>query len=609
MNTTPQELAGALLTHGFSIGMAVKGRFQVHIVRAKDGEVIKTLPWQNNLILDQGMDYIGNKNTWANLMSYCVAGTGTTPTRDLVDGTASQTLTTVTLTGSTYTLTSGDIGKWFGWASGAQAKITAIISGTQATVAVSQTVGSGAVTLYRANQVGLATEVKRTNTYPSYTYTDGRGASASWGTSGPPAVLTLRRTYDFSAETGSVNYTEIGISPVATVANNLMSRILLSGTVTVASGQQLRITYELAITVAGTTRPTQTLTSSTGWPYTYNIASISSTGSNFTVTTSVAHHYVTGGIINIAGAKRPRFAITAASSNSTDFTLTTATAHGRSPGDSIIVEGVTPSGYNGPWTCAAGTTGSTIVVTTPANPGTGTVFGNVRQAEPGTWYDGQWTIASTTSTTVTVTSALNLGAAGNDGTVKNNLNATLYLMIWPIAPLGGASSAYGTPVSPDVVQHWGASGFGGSAYFGGDTHGTGGGNGGDGVCDGTCTPGTSGFTQNVQLFGKSSAITAPSSTFPQTSNFAPVGVTAYSATSATRQSYTNGNFYVDHVFEWSTAGGNATDIRGWGINPFGNAQPSSTNMTVGWFFDQPQRKDSTNRLRITFRNSWTRVFS
>ena len=101
------------LSHAFNIEMKLKGRMQAHVLNRK-GEVIKTMPWQDNLILDQGMNYYAT-NTWANLMNYCVAGTGTTPTRDLLDGTASQTGTTVTLAGSTYTFSGGDVGKWIGW--------------------------------------------------------------------------------------------------------------------------------------------------------------------------------------------------------------------------------------------------------------------------------------------------------------------------------------------------------------------------------------------------------------------------------------------------------------------------------------------------------------
>lgn len=595
---------------GFHIGLAIKGRVQAHVVDGKKGRVIKTMPWQDNLILDQGLDqYLGGPNNWCNLLKNCAAGTGTTPTRDVMDGTASQTLTTVTLSGSTYSFTGGDVGKWIGWASGYQAKITAYLSATQVTVDRSQTVAAGTATLYRAGQVGLATEVKRSNTYPTYTYTDGRQASATWGTSGPPAYITYRRTYDFTAEVGSVNYTEIGISGNSAAGNNLFSRILLAGAVSVASGQQLRITYELVVTIPGTNRPVQTLPSSVGWPYTYSIASITSTVSNFTVTFTAAHHYVTGGTFTITGAKRPRFAITAASSTGSDFTLTTSAPHGRSPGDSIVVEGVTPVGYNGTWTCGAGTTGSTIVVVTGANPGTGTVFGNVRQAEPGTWYDGTlWTIVSTTSTTVTVTSALNLGGAGADGTAKNNLTATLYINNWPCAPQG-ENGTYGGIASPDTVQHWGTSSN--STLFGGVTASpnSSGSYQGDCLLDGTCSLAPSLNFANVQLLEKTTPITPPGSTFPATGAFVPSGVTGYSVSGSTQQSYTNGSFYREWLLEWNTGSGNSQAIRGLAINPFTGLVASTSGCTWLWLFDQPQRKDSTNRLRIVFRTSVTRVLA
>lgn len=593
----PETLAALppSFTHAFETHIEAKGRVQVHVVNRK-GDVIKTMPWQNNLVLDQGLDYYATNN-WANLMNYCVAGTGTTPTRDILDGTAGQSGTTVTLTGSTYSFSAGDVGKWIGWASGGyQAKITAYISATQVTVAQSQTVSTATATLYRCNQTGLATEVKRTNTYPNYTYTDGRGASATYTSVGPPAVLTLRRTYDFSAEGGSVNYTEIGISPVATVASNLFARILLAGAVTVTSGQQLRVTYELAITVNGTNRPSQTLTSSTGWPYQYSISSITGNGTSFTVTTSAAHHYVAGGSITIAGALRTKTAITAATSTGSDFTIT-ANSHGRTTGDSITIAGMTPSGYNGVWTVAS-TTANTITVTTGANPGTGTVFGTVRQTEPGTWYNGTWTVASVGASTIVVTSAISL-SAGADGTVQNNLGAKLYINHWPCVFLGG-SSGYGNPVSPENSAYW--NGGSGNAYnFYGDTQSPGSGGGGSCLLDGNWY-----YTNNnVKLYAKSSAITVPGS-FPIIGPNATTGGTGYSPTSYTKQTYTAGTFYRDHLLEWSTATANATNIRGLLFSFQGNAESYTS---LAWFFDEPQRKDSTNRLRITYRQSWSRTLA
>ncbi len=390
-----------------------------------------------------------------------------------------------------------------------------------------------------------------------------------------------------TVEVGSVNYTEVGISAVVTVGSNLFARILLAGTVTVTSGQQLRITYELAITHTDTNRPTVAMPSSIGWPYTYTIQSISSTGANFTVVLNETHHYVAGGAIIIAGAKRPRFTISAASSTGSDFTLTTTAPHGKSPGDSIIVEGVTPSGYNGTWTCASGTTGSTIIVTSLANPGTGTVFGNVRLAEPGTWYDGTWTVASVAGANVTVTSALNLGAAGLDGTVKNNLNASYCLNHWGVVPLGGSSGTYGTPVSPDVAAQWGGSLA--QIFTNGCSM--------DGVAIWN--------TATAHLYDKTSAITAPG-TFPLSAAYAGTGGTKIACTTATKQTYVAGAFYVEVWFEWATSSANVGTLRGLFLSAVNS---NSDNGCLAWLFDQPQRKASTNKLTFKYRISWGRTLA
>jgi hypothetical protein len=55
--------------------------------------------------------------------------------------------------------------------------------------------------------------------------------------------------------------------------------------------------------------------------------------------------------------------------SSPNVTITTAGAHGFVAGDIVTVTGVTPSGYNGTWTAAAGTTGSTLVLPIGSNPG------------------------------------------------------------------------------------------------------------------------------------------------------------------------------------------------------------------------------------------------
>jgi hypothetical protein len=64
---------------------------------------------------------------------------------------------------------------------------------------------------------------------------------------------THRRTYDYPTEVGTVIYTELGIAPLQT--GNLFSRIVISP-VTVNAGEQLRVVYELTITIAQYITPT-----------------------------------------------------------------------------------------------------------------------------------------------------------------------------------------------------------------------------------------------------------------------------------------------------------------------------------------------------------------
>lgn len=559
------------------------GQFQCFVIDAKTKRTIKEYPPQRNLILDSGLDALDTRS-WKTLIEYCACGTGTTPTKDIIDGTASQSGNTVTLSGSTWTATSGDIGKWIKFATGEEAKITAAPTGVTWTVNKPQTVAAAVCCLYRANQTGLVSESKRTTAVNSTflpEYDDGARSQATISNTAAETVM-LRRTYDQTAETSSVNYTEVGVSWAGTAGANLFSRVLLSGAVTVEDGQQLRIRYELTLKLSYvSSRPTQTLPI-TGWPYPYTITGIVSTGSNFTVTVSAAHHLLAAGKLTLSGVKRPRTAITAASSNSTTMTLTTGTAHGKAPGDTIIVEGMTPLGYNGEWVCDTGTTGSTVIITNIANPGTGTVFGNLRLKEPTTWYDGEWTIASVTSTTIVVTSALNLGAAG-EGIAANNLKATPFLSIWSM----GFQSGYAAPQTPDAATNY---------------------------VNNTSSPSSTGLHDgeasgsNIKAFLLYHATTTPTPpTFPQTSGWSAAGTgrTFSAGIAGVKVTYVNGNFYQDNRVTWNTGNGNSQTIRGILFQNIGTA--STTYIGAGWLFDEPQRKDSTHQLNIYIRKSWGRT--
>lgn len=119
-------------------------------------------------------------------------------------------------------------------------------------------VGTG-TTSVSATDTGLYNEVKRTSTLLT--------GSGNVGLTVVGNVATFRYTWDHSVEdVGGANYSEHGISPYATAGNNLFARSLISGgTVTVSEGQQLRVIYDIAVTVSPSIQTSATV-GGTGWP-------------------------------------------------------------------------------------------------------------------------------------------------------------------------------------------------------------------------------------------------------------------------------------------------------------------------------------------------------
>ena len=128
--------------------------------------------------------------------------------------------------------------------------------------------------------------------------------------------------------------------------------------------------------------------------------------------------------------------INAASWSGGNITYTTTAAHNIGVGQSIIVAGVVPSGYNGTFTTIAGTTGSTIIVTT-ANPGTYTSGGTVSLPLPARDVNGS-------SNGVGVFLALEISAAA--GAAAPTITAT-YINSSGVSGHTGAA-IYGTSNSP-----------------------------------------------------------------------------------------------------------------------------------------------------------------
>jgi len=209
-----------------------------------------------NLILDQGLNNVMTSYAWASAFQACAVGTGTTPT--YVDsGSITATASSTTVTSSSSFFTSGMTGYLIKFDSGEERYIT-FVSATTATLSSALTIGSPTLfTVYAVNQTGLDTETKRSNTYLT--------GSGNCGTSWTSTTSAQMRTYDFSIEGSNINYSELGWSDTTTSGNNLFSRTLIAGgTVTVLTGQGLRVVYTLTITVSSSTSTGSFLI--TGWP-------------------------------------------------------------------------------------------------------------------------------------------------------------------------------------------------------------------------------------------------------------------------------------------------------------------------------------------------------
>lgn len=617
MNTLKPTLRSPVSTPRFKplalgeIRQTAMGRFRVQVVDAKTGRVIRQGKWQPNLILNSGLDRIATESWYAQL-TYAVAGTGNTPTKDLPDDpgdTYSQSGTTVTRISGTRDFSAGDIGKLIRWSGGQEATITAYTSATVVTVGTSQTVAAAPIdALYRVAQTGLATETKRSSTQPQFIDEDDGLTAAATTIDATAGTVTFKVTRDFSEESGNVNYTEVGMSSQASAGNNLFSRMLLSGAVTVGAAQLLRLKYELTIKCNGHAPASQTTVEDgfTGWPLPYNIVSIVSNGTYWEVTLDAAHHFLSGGKISINSAKRPRVDITAATSTVSNFTIT-APGHGRSGGQTIVIEDMTPSGYNGSFTIAS-VSGDDIVVTSALNPGTGTDFGNVRQAEPGTWYDGDdYTIASVPSSTkVRITNATSIADAGADGTAYNNVNRKWIAVSYGVA--GPTAGSYGAPAA-DILRALGGAGKssdGASTLY-------------SGIHDGSTSSDRDGYllipashpsvlpNDFPQWYGQqtTSGTWAAISDGGVAQSPSVTNVTTSAATdTADPETYTSGNFYRDWIFVFGAGVANVQDIK---MIAVGISQSPFNPSIQGYFlFEEPQRKKNTYSLSLTVRRSWGR---
>lgn len=262
------------------IGQVASGKFRVAVVDSKTKQIKSISDWKPNLILNSGLAMVGT-NTWYKCISRCYAGTGSVTgtnanTTDSGAATAvSDASGNVTVVGSWDFTVQASVGDCILWDTGQQGRITLI--GGALTATITPAPGGGGIpaaefTLCRTSRSTLVTPAKQATSYLT-----GRPNQEALLTGN---VVVTRFTYDFPAETGSVTYTEVGLSAANITppsAATLFSRLVLPVATALVSGDQLRIIYQLQVAVNPITIQTVTPTIS-GWTGTSGISGVWNVG-------------------------------------------------------------------------------------------------------------------------------------------------------------------------------------------------------------------------------------------------------------------------------------------------------------------------------------------
>ena len=281
-----------------AIGQSLSGKFKTAIINSDGTTAWEQEDWQNNLILNQGMEAVISY-TFANCMNLSCGGTGNRANSFYTNvSSASLSSTTVTLTPSGNPLTGiqdftgsvasytqiAQIGDMVRFDDGTEQRITAVNPLTL-TVTPGGSAPLQPLTIWKTSQVGLQS---------LYRYAcagspgNGTAAGSFWfsgtgycgtqtGCGLAPNVIGLRRTWDFAYETASVIYQEAGVGWTGngnvynpSFANTqVFSRVLLNPTLSLVAGQKMRLIYELDVSILPYTSSTGgfAMTASiTNWP-------------------------------------------------------------------------------------------------------------------------------------------------------------------------------------------------------------------------------------------------------------------------------------------------------------------------------------------------------
>ena len=251
------------------------GFYKAQVVNPRTNEIVADYGWQKNLILNQGMDSVAIY-LFAELTEVACAGTGSRP-NSISGGTSEITqsgntvylnvttgLSDFTSSYSTYpaAVQVGDVLKY---ANNSESMVAAVNpDGLNLTVSQSYTFTDGQTfTIWKTSQTGMELEVKRAGTGVTNTsYLTGVG---NCGQTDVGNARTFRRTYDFTTQSLSETFTELGVAWYRTGSASVFSRVVCPVPLTVPVDYKLRVIYDLQVTF--TPASSRYLTASiSGWP-------------------------------------------------------------------------------------------------------------------------------------------------------------------------------------------------------------------------------------------------------------------------------------------------------------------------------------------------------
>jgi hypothetical protein len=212
--------------------------FQIEVI-GRAGRVLRKLPKQRNLILNQGLDAIGNATCdFQSATNNVVVGTGALVVKRST-GAVTVTASAGTLTASSSFFVAQDVGRILKLNSGNEYLITGFTSATVVTSSNTANAAASAGAVHYVNQVGLVTETERSGTVATARTSvwDGGLGTMTHSIQLLTPILAVSRVY-----------TEIGWSWSATVAaTNVFGCAPISPSVNVGIGQRLRVTINLIV--------------------------------------------------------------------------------------------------------------------------------------------------------------------------------------------------------------------------------------------------------------------------------------------------------------------------------------------------------------------------